>query len=276
MKTRTFSKTVMTLAGLACVATGALAQTPAPAEPESTLAYNIGVVSEYRYRGIAQSRFKPAVQGGVDYADKSGFYVGAWASQIKWISDNSQPAANGIKVKGDIELDLYGGYKFSLGDVAMDVGFLRYEYLNNTLAKRVGAFKNANTNEVYAAGTYGPFTLKYSYALTDLFGQYNFDTNRGSKGSDYIDLNATFDLGNGFTLVPQVGRQTVKNVKDASYTHTSLSLNKDMGNGVVLTATLHETDAKSTGGYTVGDSGGSQAGKNTGKSTVVVGLKYTF
>jgi len=110
--------------------------------------------------------------------------------------------------------------------------------------------------------------------LTDLFGQYT--TGKSSKGSDYIDLNATFDLGGGFSLVPQVGRQTVKNVANASYTHSSLSLNKDMGNGLVLSATLHETDAKSAGGYVVGDLGGSQAGKNTGKSTVVIGLKYTF
>jgi hypothetical protein len=126
------------------------------------------------------------------------------------------------------------------------------------------------------AGTLGVFTAKYSYALTDLFGQYDFAKKRSSKGSDYIDLNATFDLGNGFTLVPQVGRQTVKNIANASYTHTSLSLNKDMGNGLVLTATLHESDAKTSGGYFVGESGGSQAGKNTGKSTVVVGAKYTF
>ena len=275
MKTRPLSKTIMTLASLACVATGAMAQTPAPAEPESTLAYNIGVVSEYRYRGISQSRFQPAVQGGVDYTDKSGFYVGAWASQIKWISDNSDPAAGGIKVKGDVELDLYGGYKFSLGDVAMDVGFLRYEYVNNTLAK-LGTYKNPNTNEIYAAATVGIFTAKYSYALTDLFGQYDFANKRSSKGSDFIDLNATFDLGNGFTLVPQVGRQTVKNIANASYTQTSLTLNKDMGGGFVVSVTAHETDAKTMGGYYVGDSGGSQKGKNTGKSAIVLGVKYTF
>ena len=261
MKKITVSKSILALACLASLSLSAQAQT-APAAPESTLAFNAGVVSEYRYRGISQSRFQPAMQGGVDYTDKSGFYVGTWASTIKWIKDAGGSAP--------VELDLYGGYKFSLGEVAMDVGYLRYQYVNNTLSKTGGGgvWKNANTDEIYVAGTMGPFTLKYSYALSDLFGQYDFTNQRSSKGSDYIDLNATFDLGNGFTLVPQVGRQTVKNIANASYTHTSLSLNKDMGNGLVLTATLHETDAKSSGGYTVGDSGGSQAGKNTGKSTV--------
>ena len=53
--------------------------------PESSLSFNVGATTDYRYRGISQSRLKPAVQGGFDYADKSGFYVGAWCSSIKWI-----------------------------------------------------------------------------------------------------------------------------------------------------------------------------------------------
>jgi uncharacterized protein (TIGR02001 family) len=276
MKKHATSRSALTLVGLVSVVTGVSAQTVTPNEPASSLAYNVGVVSEYRYRGIAQSRFQPALQGGVDYSDKSGLYVGAWASQIKWISDNSESGPDGTKVKGDIELDLYGGYKFALGDVAMDVGLLRYEYLGNTLANRAGAFKNPNTNEVYVAATLGRFTAKYSYALTDLFGQYDFANVRSSMGSGYLDLNAAFDLGHGFSLVPQVGHQTVKNVANASYTHASLSLNKDLGQGTVLTATFHESNAKSSGGYIVGDSGGSQAGKNTGSTALVLGLKYTF
>jgi uncharacterized protein (TIGR02001 family) len=67
------------LAGASLLASsGAMAQ----AAPESSLSYNAGVVTDYRYRGISQSRLKPAVQAGVDYADKSGFYVGAWLSLI--------------------------------------------------------------------------------------------------------------------------------------------------------------------------------------------------
>ena len=271
MKKSLFVKSALTLAGLACVATSAVAQAPAP---ESTLAYNVGVVSEYRYRGLSQSRFQPAVQGGVDYTDKSGAYVGAWASQIKWISDNSAPS---YPVKGDIELDLYGGYKFSLGEVAMDVGYLRYQYVNNTLSKTGGGgvWKNANTDEIYVAGTMGPFTLKYSYALSDLFGQYDFTNQRSSKGSDYIDLNATFDLGNGFSVVPQVGRQTVKNISNASYTHYTLTINKDLGNGIVVSGAFHETDASKTY-YALPAGAGSKAGSNQGKSAFVLGVKYTF
>ena len=82
----------------------ALAQTPAPAatppaaepakpEPDWTFTSNIGLYSQYVFRGISQTDEKPAVQGGFDLGHKSGFYVGTWASNISWISD-ANPAAS--------------------------------------------------------------------------------------------------------------------------------------------------------------------------------------
>ena len=98
------------------VASGALmAQTKAP-EPDYTLSFNVGAVTDYRYRGISQSRLKPALQGGADFAHKSGFYVGTWASTIKWIKDAGGDAP--------AELDLYGGYKFAVGDFVLEFGFV--------------------------------------------------------------------------------------------------------------------------------------------------------
>ncbi|MEO7150857.1 MAG: TorF family putative porin, partial [Burkholderiaceae bacterium] len=63
---------------------------------DSPLSFNLGAVTDYRYRGISQTRFKPALQGGLDYAFPTGFYVGAWASTIQWIKDNG--------VDGGVEL----------------------------------------------------------------------------------------------------------------------------------------------------------------------------
>ena len=237
----------------------AQAQT-APAEPESTLSYNVGVVTDYRYRGISQSRLKPALQGGVDYADKSGFYVGAWGSTIQWIKDTGTTVGVG-GIKGPVEIDLYGGYKGAVGDAAYDVGFLRYEYSGNNLAK-VKGFANANTNEVYGAVTYGLVTAKYSHAISNLFGNPN------SKNSYYVDLSANFDLGDGFTLVPHYGYQKVKNVVDASYSDYALTLNKDLGNGLTASAALVGTNANEPF-YTL-------LNKYNGKSGAVLGLKYAF
>ncbi len=224
---------------------------------ESTLSFNAGVVSDYRYRGISQSRLEPALQGGFDYADKSGFYVGAWGSTIKWIKDTP-----GV-TKGSTEIDLYGGYKSTVGALAYDVGFLRYEYVSNNLQNATAGAVNANTNEVYGALTLGPVTAKYSHAISNLFGFVN------SKNSYYLDLSANFDLGNGYTLTPHVGYQSIKNNADYSYTDYALTLGKDMGGGLMLTAALVGTDTSKTFYAT-------PAGKFTGRTGAVVGLKYTF
>ena len=237
---------------LLATSSAAFAQT-APAAPESTLGYNVGVVSEYRYRGQGQSKGDPALQGGVDYAHSSGLYVGAWGSSIKWIKDAGSDA------KGPVELDLYGGYKFEAAGLAYDVGYLRYQYVGNTYDK-VGV--NANTDEVYGAATYGVTTLKYSYAFSDLFGTPN------SKGSTYWDLSATFDLGQGYSIVPHAGRQSVKNAA-TSYTDLALTLNKDLGEGLVASVSAISTNGKAAN-FTY------PSGYNAAKSALVVGVKYSF
>ncbi len=246
-------QTTLLLSTLALSAT-AFAQTKAP-EPDYTLSFNAGVVSDYRYRGLSQSRLKPAAQGGLDFAHKSGFYLGAWGSTIKWIEDSGA-------TDGKVELDLYGGYKGELAKgLAYDVGVLRYEYVGNKLGN-VSNYANANTTEVYGALTAGVFTAKYSRSLTNLFGNIN------SKGSQYLDLSAAFDLGDGWSLTPHVGRQLVKNSPTYHYTDYSMTLGKDLGKGLSASLMVVDTNAQVTP-YTWGP-------KYVGKSGAVVGVKYTF
>jgi len=242
-------------AGLLLALSGAAyAQTtpaPAPAapEPDYTLSYNVGVVTDYRYRGISQTRLKPALQGGIDFAHKNGFYLGTWLSTIKWIKD-----AGG---NSNVEWDIYGGYKGTAGPVAYDVGVLRYQYNSNDLNP------SANTTEVYAAGTMGVFTLKYSQAVTDLFGFAN------SKGSYYLDGSAAFDLGDGWSVTPHIGYQHVAHNSPVSYTDYSLTGAKDFGNGFSASAAIVATDANKTLYVT-------PSGKFTGKTALVLGVKYSF
>ena len=220
---------------------------PALAQEANPLSFNVSVTSDYRYRGISQTRLKPALQGGVDYAHSSGFYVGAWGSTIKWISDAGGDA--------DVEIDTYAGYKTEVGGgVTVDVGFLRYNYPGNDLAV------SANTNELYGAVSYGPATLKYSHSISNLFG------NADSKNSSYLELAATFDVGGGFTLTPHIGHQKVKNNSVFSYTDYSLTVNKDwsgftFGAGFVATNTDNYIGGK---------------GKDLGKNGVVVSVKKVF
>jgi uncharacterized protein (TIGR02001 family) len=223
------------------------------AEPDYTLAYNVGVTTDYRFRSIAQSSFKPAVQGGVDFSHKNGVYAGAWGSNVNWVKDFAGAT------EGSLELDLYGGYKGELmKGLGFDVGLIGYIYPSNN------ATTNANTTEIYAALTYALVTAKYSRSLG------NFVANASSEGSQYLEVAATFDLGNGFSLTPHIGRQIIPNqTTSADYTDYSLTLVKDFGKGISASLSAVGTDAKD-GFYKVGSV------DNLGKPGLVAGLKYSF
>jgi uncharacterized protein (TIGR02001 family) len=253
-------QTVIALPALLVLgATASLLPTVAHAEDAaSPISYNVGVVSDYRYRGISQSRLRPALQGGVDYAN-GPFYAGTWLSTIKWIKD----AGGG---NAPVEWDLYGGFKGDIvkDSLTYDVGALAYVYLGNSYGDIPGA-KDANTAEVYGALTASVVTVKYSYAATTLFGTGD------SSGSGYLEAAANFDVGAGFTLTPHVGRQRVKGVNHdaASYTDYSLTLAKDFGHGITGTVAFVGSNADSTFYYTPDL-------KATGRKGGVVGVKYSF
>jgi len=223
------------------------------AEPDYTLAYNVGVTTDYRFRSIAQTSFKPAVQGGVDFSHKSGAYAGVWGSNVNWVKDFAGAT------EGSLEVDLYGGYKGELAkDLGFDVGLIGYLYPSNNAAT------NANTTEIYAALTYGVVTAKYSRSLG------NFVANANSSGSQYMEIAATFDIGNGFSLTPHIGSQIIPNQSTSGdYTDYSLTLGKDFGNGISASLSAIGTNAKD-GFYKTATV------DNLGKSGLVASLKYSF
>lgn len=222
-----------------------------PATSYAQLAFNVGAVTDYRFRGISQTRVKPALQGGVDFS-AGGLYLGAWASNIRWIKDLGGDAS--------VEIDLYGGYKGEIAPgLGYDVGLLTYQYPSNKLDP------SANTTEIYGALTFGLATLKYSHALTDTFA------NADSKNSYYVDLSATFDVGGGVSLTPHVGHQRIEGPFSgpASYTDYALTAAKDFS-GFVVSLALVGTDAdKAFYSSPVN-------GKELGKAGVVLGVKYAF
>ena len=248
------TKSILALA-TALAGTAAMAQAAAPA-PESTVSFNVGVVTDYRFRSVAQTSFKPALQAGVDYSHTSGFYLGAWASNVNWIKDYVGAS------EGSMEIDLYGGYKGEIAaGLTYDIGVITYQYPGNTADS---VLVNANTTEVYGALTFGIVTAKYSQSTG------NFIANPNSSGSSYLELAANIDLGNGFTLTPHVGRQTIPNQNgNGDYTDFSLTVGKDFGGGLTGSVAAYTTDAKDAfykvAGY-----------DNLGKNGVSVGLKYSF
>ncbi len=236
--------------------------------PASPITYNIGAVTDYKYRGITQTKFMPAVQGGVDYA-QGPIYLGTWLSTIDWIHDAGK-ATHVDTGDGPVEWDLYGGTKGDIikDSLSYDVGVLGYLYVDQKYHNT--GFANPDTGEVYLALTSGIFTGKVSVSFSDLFGVPD------SKGSQYYDLTANIDLGSGFSLTPEVAYQNITGHfiqdaggRDPSYALVSATLGKDFGKGLSASLQVVGTDAHKVDYQ-------SSNGKFTGRTGVIAGVKYTF
>ncbi|SAI33632.1 Bacterial protein of uncharacterised function (Gcw_chp) [Bordetella ansorpii] len=244
------------LASLALIHEAQAQQQPSTEDsPSCTLSANLSLASQYRYRGLMQSNNRPAVSGGFDVAHASGLYLGNWNSSISWLDDSN------TDVSAPIEMDFYGGYKGQFTDgVPFDVGVLRYYYPGDYPS----GYISPNTTELYAGVGYGPVFLKYSYAVTNLFGFAR------SSGSQYIDLSGNVDTGVwGLTLNAHVGYQYVRDLDRGSYWDWKLGLTKDLGQGFSLSAAYLDTNAD-RGVYT------NSHGRDMGRATGLLTLTRTF
>jgi len=285
-------KTIIASVLFAAFAVPAIAQTAAPAAPEAApapapaLTANIGLFSSYRFRGIDQTFGKPALQGGFDYAHSSGFYVGNWNSNVS--SGAGYP-------DGNLEMDFYGGYKTSFGDIGLDVGGLYYYYpgtearpLSNINRKNLNATASGTVHngELYIAGSWKFLSLKYSFGVTDYFNAPD------TKGSGYLDLSANYDLGDGWGINGHVGHLNVHNFeyanttgsRSADYTDWKVGVTKDLS-GWIVGASYVGTNAKGDCGkaefYCFANSlnGNGAVGdktKDAGRGIAVVSVSRTF
>ena len=237
----------------------ASARAPALADeaPASKWVGSAGVVSDYLFRGMSQTNRKPAVQAGVEFDHASGWYVGGWGSNVSWLSDASTSAA---PISSSVELDLYGGYRGSFGgDWSYDVGVYRYQYPGSYPA----GFTLPSTTEAYAALAWKSVSLKYSYALTNLFGYAD------SEHSGYVDLSWNQEFAPGWLLNAHVGHQQVENVACASYSDWKLGVTRNFGSGWSAALGYYDTNANASV-YT------NARGHYLGRATAVLSLARSF
>jgi uncharacterized protein (TIGR02001 family) len=235
-------------------------------EPEFTFTGNAGLFSDYRYRGYSQTDYNPAFQGGIDFAHKSGFYLGNWNSNVSSVLYNG----------ASLEMDFYGGYKTTFGEFGLDVGLLYYYYPGT--GKYNSAFK-PDYLEAYIGGTWGPIGLKYYYGFTDYF-DLNGDlltppSGVDSKGSQYLDLSASWSFDGGWGVNGHLGWQKIENGQalgliDDQYMDYKLGVTYDIsGSGWILGAAVIGTSEKKL--FLESD-----LSDGAGKTSVVVSLTKTF
>ncbi|HWA39887.1 MAG TPA: TorF family putative porin [Burkholderiales bacterium] len=258
-------KSLLTLAVVSAFAVPTVASAQStPAASPHTLTGNVGLFSEYIFRGIKQTDGKPALQGGFDYSHASGIYLGTWASNVSVLADAG--AYNG----SSLEMDFYGGYKGSLGDFGYDVGLLKYYYPGRVNP----GFVKADALEIYGAATWKWLTAKLSLSLDDeTFGVPN------SKNTYYLDLSANFPVTDKLALQAHYGIQEFKgttagvsNDSFASYKDWKLGVTYALPQSFTVGAFFTDTDMNGTqtAFYT------NPAGRFLGKETFGLFVQKTF
>ena len=150
---------------------------PVPAPRACSLSANVGLTSDYVFRGISQTDEGPAIQGGFD-ATCGLFYAGVWSSALDFAGD------------AHLEIDLYAGIKPTTGPISWDLGVIYYAYPDqapgiaelNFIELKVGG-----SAEVWKGGTFGV---------------------TGFYSPDYTgELGPTWTVEGAFSqALPQVGR----------------------------------------------------------------------
>ncbi|MCQ4162583.1 TorF family putative porin [Roseomonas sp. GC11] len=187
------------------------------------------ITSDYVSRGISQTRGRPAVQGTLDIQHESGAYVGAFLSNAQFLGSPWNDSRQ--------ELDLLAGYRFSLGGLNLDAGYIAYLY--------PGQDKAPGTQ----IGEYQELALKASYTLEPakfLASVYYSPNFAGRSGSAYyLEGGADVTLPLAFTASARMGYQWVdRNTAFGTpdYLSYSLGLSREVYAGVTASLGWYGTD----------------------------------
>jgi len=166
---------------------------------ESPFTGNIGLTSNYIWRGFTLSNDNAAIQGGLDYNWDTGFYVGTWLSNL---------------YDGQYEIDVYGGYGFDVGATSFDVGVITYQL-------------PVSPDDGYVNETYLNFGWQWlSAGVAYTFGSNDDDTVEFSKGDIYLYVGADFELKNGLGVGALYGDYDFDDANGVDYGHWKLYLSK--------------------------------------------------
>lgn len=142
---------------------GSIKDAPPPEKPRCTLSANIGLTTEYVFRGVSQTAEHPAVQGGFD-ATCGIFYAGVWASNLDFGGD-ALAGGTGTEDVANIEMDWYAGIKPVTGKITWDLGVIYYSYPGSIdpggLDLNYVELKVGGSAEIWKDGTFG-LTAFYS------------------------------------------------------------------------------------------------------------------
>jgi uncharacterized protein (TIGR02001 family) len=188
----------------------------AHAQSQPEFAYNIGVVTDYVFRGFSQSDEDLAVQGGIDVG-VDGFYAGGWASTVDFGDDT------------DAEVDIYGGYRTQLAGFDVDIGAVAYLYVGQPSAADYDYIEL----KAAASRAIGPATVGVvTYYSPDFFGV--------DEEAFYAEVKSSFALSPSLTASGALGHQSL-DVND-DYATWNVGLTYAFPSLFSLDVRYHDTD----------------------------------
>ena len=210
-----------TMAAAAALAVGLIGMAaPASAQTDVDVAFNVGVYSDYVFRGFSQTDEEAAIQGGVDLT-AGGFYAGVWASNVDFGDDT------------DAEVDFYAGYRTEVSGFAVDGGVIAYSYVNapNFADYDYTEFKLAASRAV------GPATVGAAVYYSPSY--LNEET-------VYYELNGGFSPVDKLSLSAAVGIQTYEDSEE--YTTWNVGATYALIDNIAIDVRYHDTDVEDVPG----------------------------
>ena len=252
------------------------------ADSPHSISANIGVVSNYIWRGVTQTGDQAAVQGGLDYSHESGFYAGTWASNVDFdegasegvvgiverdpetgelaMDEDGNLIVTGVTSGSDssspnYELDLYAGFSSSVNDdFSYDLNTIYYAYPDG---------RDSNFWEIGASATFKWFTLGLQYTVAGDNDDGLFDDGDlyyfGSADSGELQYGVSFSVRAGYyqfenddveigTFVGPAGNVLVE-TETADYWHYGASVSKDAGDFGSFSLNWDQNSGKTEVGY---------------------------
>jgi uncharacterized protein (TIGR02001 family) len=178
------------LAATATLAMGTAAQ--AQEDGPISFSFNAGVASDYVFRGISQTDENIQVFGGVDAALGEIGYAGVWLSNVDF--------NNGT----DIEFDIYGGIKPTVGAVTLDIGLVYYGYTDQPPGPNEDYWEGKLAASIPAGGATLGAAVYYS---PEFFGETGKAT--------YYEVNGAYPIPDTkFSVSGALGHQSVEGPLD--------------------------------------------------------------
>jgi uncharacterized protein (TIGR02001 family) len=212
------------------VAVGALALSGSAL---AELSANIAATSNYVWRGATQTDDGAAIQGGIDYAHDSGFYLGTWASNVDFGSGSG----------GEVEWDIYGGYAGEFNDFGYDLGVFYYAYPDSN---------DANFTELALSVSYKFLSAGINYTVQSQVNDVRGEANPFIDGDLYYHVGASFEVMPTWTIGGTIGYYDFEDDgvgdTDLSYAHYQLDVGKGAGDFGDFTFSVSKAGKEANGG----------------------------